>query len=256
MQGRIASLWRHPVKGLTPEPLDEATLTAGDYFPLDRLFAVEVGPSGFDPGNPQFISKMRFAVLARFPELGRVKTQMNDETGRLSIGDETGFGVEIEMGDDEGRTALARYLQAFLGAEAEAPLKVLVGPGGHRFTDNKQDGFVSAINLASIRAIEQAIGEPVDPRRFRANVYYDAGEPWSEDGLARGDQVSAGSARLKTMKPITRCIATHASPDTGARDIDMLKALQDNFGRATFGTYFSVTEGGRIARGDVFARTP
>lgn len=255
MKGRIASLWRHPMKGLTPEPLDEAALTAGDYFPHDRLFAVEVGPSGFDPDNPQFISKMRFAVLARFPELARVKTQLNDETGRLSVGDEHGFGVETGLEDEDGRAALARYLQAFLGAEADAPLKVLVGPGGHRFTDNKQDGFVSAINLASIRAIEQAIGEAIDPRRFRANVYYDAGEPWIEDGLARGDQMAAGGARLKVMKPITRCIATHANPDTGARDIDMLKAMQDNFGRANLGNYFSVSEGGRIALGDVFERT-
>ncbi len=84
------------------------------------------------------------------------------------------------MGGEEGRAALARYLQVFLGEEADAPLKVLVGPGGHRFIDNKQDGFVSAINLATIRAIEQAIGEPVDPRRFRANIYFDAGNPGSK----------------------------------------------------------------------------
>ncbi|MBI1359206.1 MAG: MOSC domain-containing protein [Alphaproteobacteria bacterium] len=254
MNGRIASLWRHPVKGLTPEPLDEVSLSAGEYFPNDRMYAVEVGPSGFDPDNPQFVSKMRFAVLARFPELARVKTQMNDETGRLGIGDAAGFGVEIPVGDEAGREALARYLQAFLGAEADAPLNVLVGPGGHRFTDNKQDGFVSAINLASIRAIEQAIGEAVDPRRFRANVYYDAGEPWIEDGLVRGDAVAAGGAQLKAMKSITRCIATHANPETGERDIDMLDVLQRAFGRNTLGHYFSVREGGRVARGDTFAR--
>ncbi len=33
---RIAALYRHPVKGLSPEPLDEAQLEPGGYFPDDR----------------------------------------------------------------------------------------------------------------------------------------------------------------------------------------------------------------------------
>jgi uncharacterized protein YcbX len=262
MRGTIASLWRHPVKGLTPEPLDRVELEAGAYFPNDRVFAVEVGPSGFDPAHPGHVSKFRFAVLARFPELAKVKTRLNDLTGLLSVGDETGFGVEIPFGDPDARQALARYLQAFLGGEADAPLKVLDGPGRkatpgddrHHFMDNTQDGFVSAINLASLRAVEQAIGLPVDPKRFRANLYYDAGEAFIEDELQRGDMIEAGGARLQTMKTITRCIATHANPDSGARDIDMLGALQQHFGRATLGNYFAVKQGGRLAPGDVFGR--
>jgi hypothetical protein len=262
MRGTIASLWRHPVKGLTPEPLEDVELEAGAYFPNDRVFAVEVGPSGFDREHPRHISKFRFAVLARFPELARVKTRLNDATGMLSVGDETGFGVDIPFGDAEARQALARYLQAFLGEEADAPLKVLDGPGKkaspcddmHHFMDNTQDGFVSAINLASIRAIEQAIGQPVDPLRFRANLYYDAGQAFIEDGLERGDMMEVGGARLRTLKTITRCIATHANPDSGTRDIDMLGALQQHFGRVTLGNYFAVKRGGRVARGDMFGR--
>lgn len=263
MRGTVASIWRHPVKGLTPEPLDRVELEAGAYFPHDRVFAVEVGPSGFDPAHPAHISKFRFAVLARFPELARVKTRLDDRTGILSVADETGFGVDIPFGQPESRAALARYLQAFLGEEAEAPLKVLAGPGArsgpgdgmHHFMDNREDGFVSAINLASLRAVEQAIGQPVDPLRFRANLYYDAGEAFAEDGLARGDLLDVGGARLRTMKTITRCIATHANPDSGERDIDMVGALQRHFGRATLGNYFSVERSGRVARGDAFGRS-
>ncbi len=48
MPGQIASLYRYPVKGLSPEALDSADLEAGGHFPGDRLFAIENGPSGFD----------------------------------------------------------------------------------------------------------------------------------------------------------------------------------------------------------------
>ena len=46
---RISSLYRYPVKGLSPERLLRAELKQGTYFPGDRLFAIENGPSGFDP---------------------------------------------------------------------------------------------------------------------------------------------------------------------------------------------------------------
>ena len=80
MRGTIDSIYRHPVKGLTPEPMAMVQLTAGAYFPGDRDYAIEVGPSGFDPANPKHISKQRFTVLARFPALARVKTRLDDAT--------------------------------------------------------------------------------------------------------------------------------------------------------------------------------
>ena len=48
-QPRIAALYRYPVKGLSPEPLERVSLQAGGTFPGDRAFAIENGPSGFDP---------------------------------------------------------------------------------------------------------------------------------------------------------------------------------------------------------------
>lgn len=253
MRGTVASIFRHPVKGLTPEPMDSVELTAGAYFPNDRLYAVEVGPSGFDPENPRHISKMRFAVLARFPTLAQVKTRFNDATGMLHVGDETGFGVDIPFGADDSRAALARYLQVFLGEEADQQLRVLQGPASHRFMDNARDGFVSAINLNTIRAVEQAIGKPVDPLRFRANIYYEGPPAFAETALERGDVLAFGAARLKAMKPIERCVATHVDPDTGVRDIDMLDELRTHFGTVHLGTYFSVEASGRVARGDAIS---
>jgi uncharacterized protein len=247
----IASIFRHPVKGLTPEPLDAARLTKGDYFPNDRRWAVEVGPSGFDPAAPRWISKMRFAVLARFPELARLKTRLEDETGVLHIGDAHGFGVELKLDEPAGREALARFLQAYLGEEA--PFKVLEAPDGHRFMDNNQAGLVSVINLASVRAVEAAIGRPVDPLRFRANLYVEGLEAWAEDGWAVGARIDAGEATLKVNKLIERCVAMHVNLESGVCDIDMVGELRARFGRVTLGTYVSVVQGGTVRRGDALS---
>ena len=46
---QIAGLYRYPVKGLSPEPLPRVALEAGQTFPADRRYAIENGPSGFDP---------------------------------------------------------------------------------------------------------------------------------------------------------------------------------------------------------------
>jgi uncharacterized protein YcbX len=251
MNPAISSIFRHPVKGLTPEPLDSVDLKTGEYFPNDRQYAVEVGPSGFDPEKPGHISKMKFTVLARFPELARLKTRLAADGVTFHIGDAQGFGVETRLDNEEGREALASFLQAFLGEEAPGKLRVLSAPG-HRFMDHPQ-GYVSVINLASIRALAHAIGAEVDPLRFRANIYLEGLPAWVEDDLVPGQIAGLGAAKLKMFKPIVRCAATHANPDTGIRDIDTLDMLRQHFERDTMGTYFSVEQGGRIARGDSVA---
>ncbi len=74
----VSALWRHPIKGFTAQPLDRVDLAAGGWFPGDRLFAVEDGPSGFDPAAPAFVSKTRFTVLARLPQVARVVARFDD----------------------------------------------------------------------------------------------------------------------------------------------------------------------------------
>ena len=48
---RVAALYRYPFKGLSPEPLERVSLKAGEFFPDDRLYAIENGPSGYDPAR-------------------------------------------------------------------------------------------------------------------------------------------------------------------------------------------------------------
>ena len=90
----VAALYRHPVKGFTPEPLDRVSLTAGQHFPGDRMYAVEVGPSGFDPDAPDHVSKMKFAVLARIAAVARVRTRWDAAKKMVVLEDIQRFPAE------------------------------------------------------------------------------------------------------------------------------------------------------------------
>ncbi len=243
----VAALYRHPVKGFTPEPLARATLAAGGPFPGDRLRAVEVGPSGFDPDAPAHISKMRFAVLARLPEIARVRTRWDETSDILHVSAEGAPDLAVRLGDADDERRLEAWLTDFLGEEATAPLKLLDG-AGHRFMDHPK-GDVSVLNLASVRDLEARMGAPVDPLRFRANVWVEGWPAWVENDWT-GREIALGAARLKVVKPIVRCIATHVDPATGTRDMDVLSALDAHYGHRWCGLYLSVETGGVLALGD------
>jgi hypothetical protein len=247
MSGQVRSLWRHPVKGFTPEPLRTATLVEGGYFPCDRLYAVEDGPSGFDPAAPGFISKQKFTVLAKIAEVARARTAYDEARGVISVNAPGYPAFSAALTDEAGRRAFADWLAGFLGDLAAGPLKVVQAPG-HRFTDHPK-GFVSLINLASLRDLETRLGRPVDPLRFRANVYVDGWPAWAEEAMV-GGTVRLGAAAARVDRAIVRCVATHVDPATGESDIDMVGALFAHRGAPNCGVYLSVIEGGVIAAGD------
>jgi uncharacterized protein YcbX len=248
MEARIAALYRHPVKGFTPERLEAADLVAGACFPCDRLYAVEDGPSGFDPAAPGHISKMKFTVLARIAQVAKVRTAYDEASGVLSAVAEGWPDFAGDLRDDVGRRGFEAWLTAFLGDEARGELRVIEGPGAHRFMDSRS-GYVSIINLASVRDLEARLGVPVDPLRFRANLYVEGWPAWIENDWT-GRTLTVGGAAAEVLKPIVRCAATHVDPVTAQRDIEVVKALFDNYGHMFCGIYVDVTQAGRVAQGD------
>ena len=125
MDGQVQSIWRHPVKGFTPERLDEALLKAGVCFPFDRMYAVEDGPSGFDPADPRHISKQKFTVLAKIAAVARIHTRFDDSTGVLEAAFDGKPSLRASLDEPAGRAAFAAWLSDVLGDEVRGPLKVL-----------------------------------------------------------------------------------------------------------------------------------
>ena len=248
MQATVVSLYRHPVKGFTPERLGQAHLAAGACFPCDRLYAVEDGPSGFDADAPAHISKMKFTVLAKIPAVAKARTAYDEATGVFSAPAE---GMDDFAGDlrgELGRRGFEAWLAGLLGDAVQGPLRVIEGPGAYRFMDSKS-GYVSIVNLASVRDLEARLGRPVDPLRFRANLYVEGWPAWVENDWT-GRAMRVGQARAEVLKPIVRCAATHVDPVTAERDIELVKALFDHYGHMFCGIYLKVEEDGAVREGD------
>ena len=246
MAATIAALFRHPIKGFTPQEVDRALLEAGRAFPGDRLLAVEDGPSGFDPAAPAFVPKQRFAVLAKIAQVAKARTAYDEASGVLRATATGAAEFEANLTDEAGRAAFAGWLTALLGVAAAGPLRVIDG-AGHRFLDHPK-GHVSIINLASVRDLEARLGKPVDPLRFRANLYAEGWPAWAENAWT-DREIALGEARARVFKPITRCAAPGVDPVTAERDIDVTGALHEFYGHMLCGIYVQVTEDGEVARG-------
>jgi uncharacterized protein YcbX len=246
---RIETLYRYPVKGLSPERLSQATLPAGGYFPGDRLFAIENGPSGFDPAEPVHQPKIKYLMLMRNESLARLRTRYDDASGDLVIRHEGKEALRAPMATEEGHAALARFFESFMPDELRGEPKLLTAPSTYRFTDSRS-GFVSIINLASVADLEGRLGRPVDPLRFRGNLMVSGLSAWAENELVGRDIDGPDGLKLQVIKRIERCAATNVDPDTGARDMQIPKALMKNYGHVDCGIYCRIIAGGTLREGD------
>jgi hypothetical protein len=254
MTATVTAIYRYPVKGLSAEKLDRVALIPGECLPHDRRFAIALGSTLFDPQRPEWLSKIHFLMLMRDEKLARLQTRFDAESGVLTIAENGRVLLRERMTEPEGCRLVAEFFADFLGPAVNGPLRVVEAPG-HAFADARRkpnattDKYVSLINRASIAALEAAMGVPVDPIRFRANVYFDGRSAWREHDWI-DSEITLGTARLQVVSPITRCAATQVNPVTAKRDLDIVAALGRAFGHTNMGVYAEVAVGGEVAIGD------
>jgi len=247
---KITGIYRYPVKGLSPEPLDRTVLTPGETLKSDRRYAIENGPSGFDPAEPKWLSKPHFLMLQRDEWLAPLRTHFDDASHVLSIRRDGAVVAEGDLETADGRTAVEQFFATGYAGEIKGPPKILTSPG-HSFSDVARK-VVSIINLASVRAIEGMVDHAVHPLRFRANLYVEGWPAWHEfEQLDR--TLVIGGVRLKVVKRITRCAAVNVDPDTGTRDLSIPNTLMRRLGHNECGIYAEVIDGGSIGAGDMMA---
>ena len=243
----VAGIYRYPVKGLTPEPLDSVPLRAGQTLPADRRYAIENGPIGFDPADPKYFPKIRFLMLMRNERLAGLRTRYHDDSHVLTIEYNGGETVRGDLETPDGRAAIETFFAVNFSPELKGPPKILAAPG-HSFSDVASK-VVSIINLASVAAIETIVGQAVHPLRFRGNLYVSGWPAWHEFDLL-GKEITIGHVRLKVVKRIVRCAAVNVDPVTAERDMNIPHALMQMFDHADCGVYAEVITGGAIAAGD------
>jgi len=246
-EGTIQSIYRYPVKGLSPQAMPQVILAVGATLPADRAYAVENGPTGFDPAHPAYFPKQRFLMLMRNERLAALKTDYDEASHTLSIHHGGRAAARGDLRTAEGRASIEAFMATFCADELKGPPKVLAGEG-HSFSDVAKK-VVSIINLASVAAVESAVGAPVDPLRFRANLYVAGWPAWHEFNLMNQD-IMAGTARLKVVKRIVRCAATNVDPQTGIRDMEIPPTLMRTFDHMDCGVYAEVIGAGDVKIGN------
>lgn len=243
----VAQIFRFPVKGLSAEPVDRVELAPGGTLPFDRAFAVENGPSGFDPAAPKHLPKAAFLMLMRNEQLAALRTRFDDASSTLTIRNGDGSVVAGRLDTAEGRNAIEAFFDAYAASDLRGPAKV-VAADGFSFSDYPRN-VVSMINPETVRAIGRRIGAEVDPLRFRGNLIVDGLAAWEEFGWV-GTRISAGGVTFAAVKRINRCAATNVDPVTGARDLTIPRSLLEAYGHADCGVYLEVVSGGELSVGD------
>ena len=251
MSGHVAWISVSPVKGLALGQLEECELTEAGVAGDRRFFLVDednrlVNSKGLGMLQqivPSYDEETELLTLA-FPD-GRALSHHVSVDGAL---DARFWSVSVPARVVEGPWSEA--LSDFTGRElrlvrADTPA-----------TDRRRSGAATLLGTGSLRAMARLLGvQDVDGRRFRMNFGVDGlAEHEEDEWLDR--RVRIGQAVVVPQGNVGRCAVTTQNPETGAPDLDTLKALaayrQDlqTTEPLPFGVYAAVAEPGRVRVGD------
>jgi uncharacterized protein len=254
---KVVALYRYPVKGFTPEPMDRITVLPGGRVAGDRVLNFRFADAPV--GDTEWCRKYHGVVLANTPGLARLSVRFDEGSKQVSIRDGERVLAQHEL-DATGRAALVEALTRYVTALAESPLHdhperlplKLVGDGATpRYQDNVA-GQVTLHSRASLADAGKALDDPaLNERRFRHNIVIEGVEAWEELGWV-GRGVRIGHVTFETLVPKVRCLATHANPVTGERDRAVMQTLVKTFKQEqpTFGVGMLSAGGGEIALGE------
>ena len=251
MSGHVAWISVSPVKGLALGQLEECELTEAGVAGDRRFFLVDednrlVNSKGLGMLQqivPSYDEETELLTLA-FPD-GRALSHHVSVDGAL---DARFWSVSVPARVVEGPWSEA--LSDFTGRElrlvrADTPA-----------TDRRRSGAATLLGTGSLRAMARLLGvQEVDGRRFRMNFGVDGLAEHEEDEWL-GQRVRLGEAVVVPVGNVGRCAVTTQNPDTGAPDLDTLKALATyRLGTETteplpFGIHAAVANPGRVSVGD------
>jgi len=224
--GRVAGLWRYPVKSMAAESLAEVDVSwhglAGDRrwaFVQDALVR----------------SDFPWLTIRERPEMRHYRPSFaqpdRPDASRTIVA--TPGGEELDVADPA--------LAAELG-------------GGVRVIKQNRGVFdtmpLSLITTQTVAGLGSLVDAELDVRRFRPNLLVEAtgAEPFPEDAWV-GSVLQIGGLRMRVDQRDERCVMVNVDPVTSKRDAGILRAIAQ--GReACLGVYGSTVSPGRVAVGD------
>ena len=263
MAPTVAALYRHPVKGFTPESRESLTVRADGRVEGDRVLAFLLGDAPEEApqqaAGADWWPKVNMLALVNTPGLARLTLRYDEAARRVAISEGTTVIADDGL-DEAGRARLAAAMGAWASAQAEQP--DLARPGrlplrliGDGATSRYQDNFTGNVTMhgrGSLASLADALNDSeLDERRFRSNIVLEGLEPWAELAWA-GHAIRIGEVMFDVLRPAVRCLATHANPADGARDRDVMNTLVKVFGheRPSFAVHMYPRDGGEVRLGD------
>jgi len=239
---------KYPIKGLAGVDLDRVELMAERGIAGDRKFAITTNA---DLDDSVWHSSRNFLINAIND--GLLQLDLHWSGSKLHVSMPDGKQKCFDLDSRGGLDAFNHSLPALLSNTASSGLVPrLVGATGSMappgFWDYS-DSQVSVMNLETLRAVSNAIGEDLDIDRFRGNLIIDGQPAWSEFGFA-GSRFAFGDAEVEFTRPARRCPATAVNPTTGIRDIPVNSLIVEKFGHGYFGMYARVVKTGALGIGD------
>jgi len=257
----VTALYRYPVKGFTRESRDVLEVLPGGRIAGDRVLGLRFRDS-VTPDD-SWGKKMEFAALVNTPGLARLRLQFDHQTLRLRVTCDERLLFDGLL-DPPGRERFAAVIGDYIsdldenpvGARTDRlPLRV-VGDGATSRYQDREPGYVTLHGAASVAAVAAHVGEPpnLTERRFRSNIAVERLDAWAEQALV-GRRLRIGAVEFDVANPVPRCLATHANPVTGMRDVPMMQKLLELLPteRPTFAVMMTSERGGRIRVGDAVA---
>ncbi len=224
--GRIAALFRYPVKSMGSQALD----------------SVEVGWHGLT-GDRRWAFVREGLERSGFPWL---TIRQNPDM----------WHYQPRFTEDDRPELSATIVRTPSGDELDVVDPALAMELGHGARVIKQEVGVfdwmpiSLITTQSIASIGSMIGSDLEARRFRPNVLIDAtaGDGFPEDDWM-GAVLRIGGLKMRVDDRDKRCVMINVDPDTTARNPAVLRAVAQER-QAHLGVYGSTVVPGRVAVGD------
>ena len=218
----LSAVYRHPVKSLKGESLDELV----------------IGPKGPELDRHWMLvnEKGRFLTQRELPRMALVRPRVIATGLELSapgmplleVLPDSDESLEVQVWNDRCRArvmspAADRWLSDFLGL----PCRLVympedeqrqVDPAYARPGDRAEfsDGFpLLLISKASLDDLNRRMGRVLPMERFRPNLVVSGCEPYAEDSWKR---IRIGDLTFRVVKPCSRCVIPTVNPETGQRE--------------------------------------